>query len=68
MIFVFKTSVQNENQINDLSSSLNKLLKDAQWNFDLDDGDKILRIDCQAEVLDETIRLLQTNGFDCQEL
>ena len=68
MIFVFKTSVQNENQINDLSSSLNKLLKDAQWNFDLDDCDKILRIDCQAEVLDETIRLLQTNGFDCQEL
>ena len=68
MIFVFKTSVQNENQINDLSSRLNKLLKDAQWNFDLDDCDKILRIDCQAEVLDETIRLLQTNGFDCQEL
>lgn len=68
MIFVFKTSVKSKTEIRFLGSYLNTLLQEARWNFDLDDCDKILRIESQAEISDATIKLLQTKGFECQEL
>ena len=68
MIFVFKTSVKSKTEIRFLSSYLNTLLQEARWNFDLDDCDKILRIESQAEISDATIKLLQTKGFECVEL
>lgn len=68
MIFVFKTSVKNKTEVRILGSYLNTLLQEARWNFDLDDCDKILRIESQAEISDATIKLLQTKGFECVEL
>ncbi|MEJ0105481.1 MAG: hypothetical protein WDO19_24265 [Bacteroidota bacterium] len=47
---------------------MNELLKQAKWNFDLEDCDKILRIDSQTEISQPVIKLLQNIGFDCEEL
>ena len=68
MIFVFKTSVKNKTEVRFLGSYLNTLLQEARWNFDLDDCDKILRIESHAEITDATIKLLQAKGFECVEL
>ncbi|WP_235889571.1 hypothetical protein [Flavobacterium restrictum] len=57
-----------ENDINQLKPYLNELLKEAKWNFDLDDCDKILRIDSETEITKSVIRLLQDKGFECEEL
>lgn len=43
-------------------------LRSSTWNFDLDDCDKILRIEGTAEIAPSVIRLLQDAGFDCEEL
>ena len=45
MIFVFKTSVKTKLQIKKLKPHIDKILPNAKWNFDLEDIDKILRID-----------------------
>jgi hypothetical protein len=68
MIYVFKTSVKTKKAVKQLTSHLDKLLETSIWNFDLEDYDKILRIDSQTEITGATIKLLQDNGFDCEEL
>ncbi len=67
-IYVFKTSVKTKKDVRQLKSLLNELLKQAKWNFDLEDCDKILRIDSQTEISQPVIKLLQNIGFDCEEL
>ncbi len=47
MIFVFKTSVKTKLQIRKLKPHIDNLLPNAKWNSDLEDIDKILRIDSE---------------------
>ncbi|MEH6680243.1 MAG: hypothetical protein V7724_06820 [Sediminicola sp.] len=67
MISVFKTSVFTENDINLLRSKLEELPQ-TEWNFDLEDCDKILRIDAPTEISFTVIDLLKGKGFYCEEL
>jgi len=68
MIYVFKTSVKLKKEVRELKPYLNKLLQQAKWNFDLEDCDKILRIDSETEIVEAVINLLQGKSFDCEEL
>jgi len=68
MIYVFKTSINIEKEIEIIKPFLNKLLPLGSWNFDLEDCDNILRIDTLIEKSEEIIKLLKDNGFDCEEL
>lgn len=68
VIYVFKTSVKRKKDIQLLEPFLTELCDQAKWNFDLDDCDKILRIDSQTEILQAVIQLLRSKGFDCEEL
>jgi hypothetical protein len=51
MIFVFKTSVKTKLQVKNLKPHINKLLPKAKWNYDLEDCDKILRIDSDENIV-----------------
>jgi hypothetical protein len=68
MIYVFKTSVKTKKAVKQLSPQLNSLLPFSKWNFDLNDFDKILRIDSPKDVSELTVKILQKNGFSCVEL
>ncbi|CAD0003968.1 hypothetical protein [Flavobacterium salmonis] len=68
MIYVFITSVKTEQEVGQLKPHLNDLLKQAKWNFDLEDCDKILRIDIETEITQSIINLLKDKGFYCEEL
>jgi hypothetical protein len=68
MISVFKTTVCSISQIQVLKPQLDKLFLFGKWNFDLEDCDKILRIDSNSVISDIVIKLLQDNGYDCIEL
>ncbi|QEC68960.1 hypothetical protein FRZ67_17200 [Panacibacter ginsenosidivorans] len=68
MIYVFKTSVKNKKHIRQLSPLLNSLLQQSKWNFDLEDCDKILRIDCDENVVFKIIDLLNIHKFYCEKL
>lgn len=43
-VSIFKTSVINEEHINQLTPILNILVGSSYWNFDLEDIDNILRV------------------------
>ena len=70
MIEVFKTNVQTKDQATMLVASIRKAFVDHQANFDLDDCDKILRVQshgrdvCAALIID----LLERFGYDAEVL
>lgn len=68
MILVFKTNVSSISDIETLQPQLDKHLTNTLWNFDLEDCDKILRIDSKSQISETTIKLLQDNGYYCEEL
>jgi len=68
VIYIFKTSVLTENDIQSLKPYLDKLPQ-TFWNFDLEDCDKILRVESLEEVSEEVIiSVLQQRGFTCEVL
>lgn len=68
MIYVFKTSVKTKKAVKELASKFLHSIPNSKWTFDLDDCDKILRLESQLEVKETTIKLLRDNGFKCEEL
>ena len=67
-IHVFITSVQSIKHVQVLSRDLDGVVGKGNWNFALDDCDKILRV-CGSRVNPEmTIRILHDKGFECREL
>ena len=68
MIFVFKTSVETKLQVQQLQPHIDTLVPNAAWNFDLQDCDKILRIESEENIVLTIIHLLKMNNFICEEL
>ena len=68
MIFVFKTSVKTKMQVQQLQPHIDIIVPIATWNFDLQDCDKILRIDSEDDIVLNIIHLLKTHDFFCEEL
>lgn len=68
MIYVFKTSVRTKMQAKKLKPHIDKLLPNAKWNFDLDDCDKVLRIDSEENIILPIMDMLRSHHFDCEEL
>ena len=68
MIYVFKTSVRTKSQVKKLKPRINELLPSEKWNFDLEDCDKILRIDSEENVVSKIIDLMSIQKFYCHEL
>ena len=68
MIFVFKTSVQTKVQIKKLKPHINERLPNVKWNFDLEDMDKVLRIDSEENIVLKITDLLTSHSYRCEEL
>ena len=68
MIFVFKTSVKTKVQLKKLKPHIDELLPGAIWNFDLEDIDKISRLESDEDVVLSIVNLLIHHNFCCEEL
>ena len=68
MIYVFKTSVKTKNQVKKLKPGISKIIPNEKWNFDLEDCDKILRIDSEENIVLKITGLLNIHKFYCEEL
>jgi len=69
MIKIFKTNVSKINEESYLLKNvLQKKYPKLKMNFDLDDCDKILRIEGTRFESNEITMLLNINGFICIEL
>lgn len=68
-VLVFKTSVNSPDQVNALRPLLDLTLAGhGQWNFDLDDIDRILRVESEHIVRERIKALLAGSGHVCVEL
>lgn len=64
MVWVFKTTIKNKIQVRKISPILDELiLPQGKWNFDLEDCDKILRIENLKTELDESCVLNKLNAL-----
>ena len=68
-VLVFRTSVDTPQQARQLKPVLDKLMQSYEkWNFDLEECDRILRVEAftlQASII---IERLNREGFACAEL
>ena len=64
-VLVFKTSVARRKHVERLRPGLSRL---GLWNFDLDDCDRILRVEALAGAAHDIVALLARYGFRCEEL
>ena len=68
-VLVFRTSVDRPNDVAQLSPLLDLLMnQNEKWNFDLEDCDKILRVEVIQLQADVIIHQLACKGFYCAEL
>jgi hypothetical protein len=65
-ILVSKTNVTSKKKVSKVSPLLTSVPTIQQWNFDLDDCDKVLRIVATELNSGSVESLLQTAGFDCE--
>lgn len=67
-ILIFKTSIRDKSDISVLRPVLTPLIHDGRWSVDLEDCDKILRIESDMINVETVSSLLNRLGFACSEL
>lgn len=67
-ISIFKTSIGNKKDIENVRSILDMVIGKNEWNFDLEDIDNILRIHAAAQLNGFLAQEIRKLGFECEEL
>lgn len=67
-ILVFKTNLTNNKHIQKVKSSLNLHPYIKEWNVDLHDCDKILRVIAENMEATEVEKIVFNAGYLCEEL
>jgi hypothetical protein len=68
VVEVFKTNVQTRRVAEMIIADLIQFLPNARINFDLEDCDNILRIECQQLVVGDVIEIVEQRGHSCEVL
>ena len=68
MVEVFKTNIQGKRTASKIKMELLELFPDCKINFDLEDCDRILRIESAVDIGKEIERAISKHGFICEEL
>jgi hypothetical protein len=67
-ILIFRTSVSNNADVQKLKPYIDNLVMDGKWNFDLDDSDKIFRVETGRDIYSSLTLLFNGLGYECEEL
>ena len=67
-ILVFKTNVTSRKKVSIVAPILTSYPTILQWNFDLQDRDRVLRIESTEQNPGSVESLLLLAGFKCREL
>lgn len=68
MISVFKTDVSNKVDADSIIKSLKRQFPEGQFNFDLEDSDRVFRIEYSKDIIGEVIKLFNGKRFVCETL
>jgi copper chaperone len=67
-VLVLKTNIRYKKHLKEVAPLLDGKHNILRWNVDLQDRDKVLRIEAAALPVNVVIQLIQNAGFDCEEL
>ena len=67
-ILIFKTSVQSKSDVLKLHPYIEDIVQDGKWNFDLEDSDKIFRVETNKDIYSAITLLFNGLGYACEEL
>ena len=65
MVEVFRTNVAEIAHADDIISILQKRFPGSRINFDLEDCDKVLRVEGKNFVTGNVIKLVEEKGYEC---
>ncbi|HEY0670130.1 MAG TPA: methyltransferase type 11 [Sphingobacteriaceae bacterium] len=65
---VFRTNVNLSKDASKIVKALNSRYPDSKINFDLDDCDKILRIEADQDSISCVSEIVAEHGFECELL
>lgn len=68
MVEVFKTNVEHSEHSEKLISQIISFIPNSKVNFDLEDCDKILRIEAESVSNQIIIEILNQNGYQAEVL
>ena len=68
MIEVFKTDIKNKTTAKAIIKALKQRFPTSNFNFDLNDCDKILRIISSQNIESQVVEMLNNQGFICEVL
>ncbi len=68
MIEVFKTNINDAAIAAQIVLELYKHMPASNINFDLDDCDRILRIESESIILEKVHFVFDSKGFECEQL
>ena len=66
-VYVFKTSLQTED-MPVMQPRIDHLLLPCRWSLDLEDCDRVLRVESDSDITDLVCTELTSLGFDCEDL
>ena len=66
-ILVFKTNI-SQADVERVTPVLASDYRVKKWNIDLEDIDRVLRIECTEQCAGDVIQLIHKAGFHCEEL
>ena len=67
-VLVLKTNIRYKKHLKEVAPLLDSQQNIFRWNVDLQDRDKVLRIESAALPINDVIQLIQNAGFHCEEL
>jgi len=68
MIEVFRTNIVNSNEAAEIAGKLAEKLPGSRISFDLEDCDRVLRIEAAHVCPEEVCGLLLASGYHCERL
>jgi hypothetical protein len=68
MVEVFKTNIRDKATASIILSDLNSIFPGGRINFDLEDCDNILRVECEKVIPEKVSEILVRRGFLCEVL
>ncbi len=67
-IFVYKTDIEGDYDLETIDELLSNHETIIRWNVDVDDVDKVLRIESTADNAEELAKTVVEAGYLCEEL
>ena len=68
-VLVFHTSVRSADDVAQLGPALEQVLtREERWTFDLEDRDRVLRIEAAQTTPHTVMKLMHGQGHECVEL